>query len=212
MSFYLTLPSNSSMKYYDNTLTQYRTKLIRSVNLSGSWEVGLAEIQYPHIWYNITDEDDSHIQYEVISRKRRSIPVMVMKEQNIAAFLSELTDATYFELYDNFTSISDLIIPATNDVKQIQTTRSKLQSFLTAMLVSGRFTRTFEHKPVPEGDDKWCKLSIIAVDYIKSKYFTYNDEYLGPTDIRLFLSGCASDKFYDQLKNFLGDLIGVVFS
>ena len=54
------------------------------------------------------------------------------------------------------------------------------------MLISGRFTRTFEHKPTPEGDDKWSKLSIIAVDYLKSKYFTYNDEYIGPTDIFFF--------------------------
>ena len=45
--FYLTLPSNASMKMYpDNTLAHYIT-----------WECGLAEIQYPHTWYNVTEED-----------------------------------------------------------------------------------------------------------------------------------------------------------
>ena len=52
--FYVTLPSNSSMNYYpNNTLTSYTTKLGQPLELEGSWEVGLAEIQYPHTWYNI---------------------------------------------------------------------------------------------------------------------------------------------------------------
>ena len=56
--FYLTLPSNSSMDYYpDNTLTTYTTKLAQPLELEGSWEVGLAEIQYPRSWYNIYEED-----------------------------------------------------------------------------------------------------------------------------------------------------------
>ena len=56
--FYLTLPSNASMKMYpDNTLAHYITDLPRRIDLTGEWECGLAEIQYPHTWYNITDED-----------------------------------------------------------------------------------------------------------------------------------------------------------
>ena len=52
--FYLTLPSNASMKMYpDNTLTHYITDLPRRIDLTGEWECGLAEIQYPHTWYNI---------------------------------------------------------------------------------------------------------------------------------------------------------------
>ena len=56
--FYLTLPSNASMKMYpENKLTHYITDLPRRVDLTGEWECGLAEIQYPHTWYNVTEED-----------------------------------------------------------------------------------------------------------------------------------------------------------
>ena len=52
--FYLTLPSNASMKMYpDNTLAHYITDLHRLIDMTGEWECGLAEIQYPRTWYNI---------------------------------------------------------------------------------------------------------------------------------------------------------------
>ena len=52
--FYLTLPSNSSIDYYKgNTLANFTTRLPNTVNLTGDWEVGLVEIQYPHNWYNV---------------------------------------------------------------------------------------------------------------------------------------------------------------
>src|SRR2546425_2436754 len=55
--FYLTLPSNSSEKYYpDNTLTHFVTKLHNDVSLSGDWEVALAEIMYLRNWYNVNDQ------------------------------------------------------------------------------------------------------------------------------------------------------------
>ena len=48
--FYLTLPSNNSMGYYpENTLAQFTSRLPNVINLSGDWEVGLGEIQYPPI-------------------------------------------------------------------------------------------------------------------------------------------------------------------
>ena len=56
--FYLTLPSNSSMNYFPiNTLTHYTTKLPKIMDLDGAWEIGLAEIQYPHSWYNVTNNE-----------------------------------------------------------------------------------------------------------------------------------------------------------
>src|SRR3989442_2905350 len=55
--FYLTLPSNSSEKYYPaNTLTHFITKLHNDVTLTGEWEVALAEIMYPRNWYNVNDQ------------------------------------------------------------------------------------------------------------------------------------------------------------
>ncbi|PIK55219.1 hypothetical protein BSL78_07949 [Apostichopus japonicus] len=59
-SFYVTLPSNSSPTVYpNNTLTNYRVKLPQPISLEGQWEVGLAEMIYPHQWYNI----DKFIKY-----------------------------------------------------------------------------------------------------------------------------------------------------
>lgn len=48
--FYITLPSNSSLKHFpDNTLSSFKVLLPRRINLSSEydWEVGLSEIQYP---------------------------------------------------------------------------------------------------------------------------------------------------------------------
>ena len=56
--FYMTLPSNASMKtHLDNTLTHYTTDLPRHIDLIGEWECGLSEMQYSHTWYNVTEDD-----------------------------------------------------------------------------------------------------------------------------------------------------------
>ena len=56
--FYLTLPSNASMKMYpDNTLAHYIADVSQRIDLYGEWECGLADIEYPHTWYNSTKED-----------------------------------------------------------------------------------------------------------------------------------------------------------
>lgn len=47
----LTLPSNSSEKYYpNNTLTEYRTHLVQPLNFEDSHEVALTEIAVPTQW------------------------------------------------------------------------------------------------------------------------------------------------------------------
>ena len=58
--FYVTLPSNSSVEYFpDNKTSNFVTKLSRTLQLDGEWEVGLAEIDYPHTWYNIREGKNS---------------------------------------------------------------------------------------------------------------------------------------------------------
>ena len=52
--FYLTLPSDSSAKYYsDNTIARFVTKLPETICLEGDYEMALAEIIYPQSWFNI---------------------------------------------------------------------------------------------------------------------------------------------------------------
>lgn len=54
MSFYLTLPSDSSMNYFPgNKISHFITRLPTPIELKGEWEVGLVEFIYPHTWYNV---------------------------------------------------------------------------------------------------------------------------------------------------------------
>lgn len=56
MSFYVTLPSDSSMNYFpENKISHYFTRLPMPLDLKGEWEVGLTELIYPHTWRNITE-------------------------------------------------------------------------------------------------------------------------------------------------------------
>ena len=58
--FYVTLPSNSSMQYFpDNKTSNFKSKLSRTLQLDGEWEVGLTEIVYPHTCYNIREGKNS---------------------------------------------------------------------------------------------------------------------------------------------------------
>ena len=48
------------MEYFpDNKTSNFVTKLLRTLQLDGEWEVGLAEIDYPHTWYNIREGKNS---------------------------------------------------------------------------------------------------------------------------------------------------------
>lgn len=61
--FYLTLPSNSSMLFYpSNTVTHFTTRLENPISLTGDWEVGLVELQYPHSWSNL-ERNEGRISY-----------------------------------------------------------------------------------------------------------------------------------------------------
>jgi hypothetical protein len=75
--FYVTLPSNSvsHQNRYKvdeteaddgpgvNTQSEFRVQLPNQIRLDGEWEVALAEIIYPHSWYNVDTEKhtDCHI-------------------------------------------------------------------------------------------------------------------------------------------------------
>ena len=84
--FYLTLPSNSSLKYYpDNNASHFITKLPQTQALNGEYEVGLAEIQFSNNYLNVR-ESQVYFTYKgpekAVSRKRKkkitSLPRDVM--------------------------------------------------------------------------------------------------------------------------------------
>lgn len=59
--FFMILPSNGSMKVYqDNTTACFTTKLPQEINLRGSWEVGISEIHFPKSFLHVR-EDESEL-------------------------------------------------------------------------------------------------------------------------------------------------------
>lgn len=112
--FYLTLPSNSSEKFYpDNTLTQFTTKLQDDITLNGDWEVGLSEIIYPKTWYNLsraqhveircTECSDVTPPFEKKPKKRSYVKMVVLTAgyyksmQDIIDELNKMLEVAYTE-------------------------------------------------------------------------------------------------------------------
>ena len=72
--FYLTLPSNSSLKYYpDNNASHFITKLPQTQDLNGEYEVGLAEIQFTNNYLNVR-ESHVHFTYKVTEKVVHPFP------------------------------------------------------------------------------------------------------------------------------------------
>ena len=60
--FYVTLPSNVSSVFFENTSTNFRTKLAKRINVTEDYEVGLAEISYTLRFYNIMEDEKIKIK------------------------------------------------------------------------------------------------------------------------------------------------------
>jgi hypothetical protein len=63
----MTLPSDSSLQYYpENTTACFKTKLSERISLDGEYEVGLAEIIYPHSWFDFNNYDSKMYVHFVV--------------------------------------------------------------------------------------------------------------------------------------------------
>lgn len=66
--FYVVLPSNACADVFpENTISSFTISVARPLELSGEWEVGLAEIQYPHSWNTVTAD----VRFEIANGKKR---------------------------------------------------------------------------------------------------------------------------------------------
>lgn len=101
--FYVTLPSNSSEDYYGKqVMSSYKTRLAKTLQLDvDEWEVGLAELIFPHTWNNINDGkfcvrllDDNEWVW-----KETSIPPALYENPN--QLIEKLNDMTKKELGPN---------------------------------------------------------------------------------------------------------------
>lgn len=62
-SFYMTLPSNSSMSHFpNNTLAEYTTRLPQPFDLAGEWEIGNLCTKYNYLLLLIANECYLHIE------------------------------------------------------------------------------------------------------------------------------------------------------
>lgn len=87
--FYITLPSNSSMQYFpDNRTCCYITQLPRAIELTGEWEVGLAEIHYP-----LTFASSSGVEYVIEPIGTSNLPGMVYDEASRTAIITKEKDS-----------------------------------------------------------------------------------------------------------------------
>ena len=74
--FTVTLPSNSSMNYYeDNTMAQYTAKFAHTIQLDGDWEVGMSSIGVSAEVENaIAKECYCNIYYDDVLRWTLTLP------------------------------------------------------------------------------------------------------------------------------------------
>ena len=77
--FYLTLPSNVSSQFFENTSTNFRTKLAKRITVTDDYEVGLAEISYTLRFFNVTEDEIIVLRYNEIE-KEKEITKYVTKE------------------------------------------------------------------------------------------------------------------------------------
>ncbi len=87
-SFYMTLPSNASMKTYpNNTLSHYYTTLPKRVRLEGEWECGLVEVHYTRSWYNMTD---GHVDVFITDDDNRFVGFPIALEPQVIDDVADL--------------------------------------------------------------------------------------------------------------------------
>ena len=81
--FYIILPSNSSMDIYpDNKICNFKVHLANPLKLKPSkWEVGLSEIQFPHLWHNIR-EGKNTIEKEIHNLTAEELNYLYPTDEN----------------------------------------------------------------------------------------------------------------------------------
>ncbi len=62
--------------YPKNTLQNYKTRVCITEEFAGKWEVGLVNITYPRMWYNVNKEDAvCYVQFMNWETKTANIPI-----------------------------------------------------------------------------------------------------------------------------------------
>ncbi len=123
MSFYVTLPSNSSMEFFpNNSLTNYITKLKRNIKLEGEYEVALVELMYPQNWKykrdgNIIFKESKRIEtFKVKFSNYDTIENLIVAINEFAVKKTLPLQCTFVELKVTFQITSALVIEFTDGI------------------------------------------------------------------------------------------------
>ena len=88
--FYVVLPSNSSMSYFnDNTTTHFITRLPQHLFLHGSWAVALTEIQIPMTFQHVPVElEERYVSIKsIVQISNEIVAPIVQQNENISYLL-----------------------------------------------------------------------------------------------------------------------------
>ncbi|GBM40976.1 hypothetical protein AVEN_250302-1 [Araneus ventricosus] len=99
MSFYITVPSDSSQHFFpDNKVSNYVIQLPSPIALQGEWEFFLAEIIYPHTWHNVNNTnnlfgfdlgDEKFISRRISPGCYETVPD-ILREMNLNSFRDKI--------------------------------------------------------------------------------------------------------------------------
>ena len=169
--FYVTLPSNSFMQYFpDNNTSNFVTKILRKLQLNGEWEVGLAEIDYPHTWYNIREGKNS-LEIYVPDKWAQEISFQPGYYEKVQEMIDAFRKAGLANMTDVVVSYDDTSKRVT--VRCAKGTVLELRGDIARMfgLLNNTAIRAFGKKgftlALPETGNQYFK---IYTDIIKSQY------------------------------------------
>jgi hypothetical protein len=87
---FLILPSSSFIAYFpNNTVANFRVKLVETIVLPGQWEVALTELRYPHTWSTLRRGVQQTFLYKIGSSPYQTV---VLKETQYSS-IEQLTKA-----------------------------------------------------------------------------------------------------------------------
>jgi hypothetical protein len=152
--FYLTLPSDSSSKYYpENTTACFKTKLNTRIELDGEYEVGLAQFIYPHSWFNFNNANGNFsVTFVRDADDLETVTVFSSgtfnNENTMVRVLSDWVELSFIAFtWNQWTRKIQLVITKDNGVFYLSTALADLLGFdVTRGYGMGSFTadRTFD--------------------------------------------------------------------
>ena len=164
------------MQYFpDNRTSNFVTKLSRRLQLDGEWEVGLAEIDYPHTWYNMR-EGKNFVEiytpdkwFQVFNTVEYSIqPGYYEKVQEVidALFKAGLTNLTDVVVTHDDTSKRVTVRCAKGAVLKLRGDKARMFGFLNDTTIRASDKKGFT-LALPETGNQYF---YIYTDIIKSQY------------------------------------------